>query len=203
MTKIVATQVQKFDKKQAILNSALQLFVDQGFHATSTASIAKKAGVATGTLFHHFPSKGKLLNQLFISVKQEFANDICHAVSNMENAGQDLKTDAEHLWQESIDWALCNPSKQRFFMQYSMSSEIDIAIRDQAMNTVLYFIGELMKKGQQQGIIADFPLALMLENCHGQYLAAIRYFTENPRLGNDCTQRKASFELFWRSMQAV
>lgn len=202
MTHTIVTKEQKPDKKQAILNSALHLFVEQGFHATSTASIAQKAGVATGTLFHHFPSKGELLNHLFISVKQEFANDICHAVSNMKNAGEDLKVDAELLWQQAIDWALCNPIKQRFFMQYSMSSEIDVAIREQAMNTVLYFIGELMKKGQQQKIIADFPLQLMLENCHGQYLAAIRYFTENPRWGYDSSHRKASFELFWRSMKA-
>lgn len=45
------------DKRQAILETALRLFVDQGFHGTSTASIAKQAGVATGTLFHHFPTK--------------------------------------------------------------------------------------------------------------------------------------------------
>ena len=48
------------DKKQAILHSALQLFVNKGFNATSTASIAKAAGVATGTLFHHFPTKNLL-----------------------------------------------------------------------------------------------------------------------------------------------
>ena len=47
----------KIDKKQAILDTALTLFVSQGFYATSTASIAKTAGVATGTLFHHFASK--------------------------------------------------------------------------------------------------------------------------------------------------
>ncbi|WP_257984928.1 TetR/AcrR family transcriptional regulator, partial [Shewanella sp. 11B5] len=56
------------DKKQAILHSALQLFVNKGFNATSTASIAKAAGVATGTLFHHFPTKKDIMNQLFLSI---------------------------------------------------------------------------------------------------------------------------------------
>ena len=60
------------DKKQAILDSALQLFVKKGFNATSTASIAKAAGVATGTLFHHFPTKKDIMSQLFLSIKQEF-----------------------------------------------------------------------------------------------------------------------------------
>jgi len=202
MTNTVDVASVKKDKKQAILDSALALFVEQGFHATSTASIAKKAGVATGTLFHHFPSKGALLDYLFISIKQAFADDISQALASMDNVGEDLKTDAEFLWQQAIDWALQNPLQQGFFLQYSMSSEIDDAIRDQAMNSVLYFIVALITKGQQQKIIANFPLPLMLENCHGQYLAAIRYFTENPQWGSDTAQRKASFELFWRAMKA-
>ncbi|WP_144210524.1 TetR/AcrR family transcriptional regulator [Shewanella donghaensis] len=190
------------DKKQAILDSALHLFVEQGFHGTSTASIAKHAGVATGTLFHHFKSKDDLLNHLFISIKQEFADDITQALSTMINTGKDLKTDAEYLWQQAINWALANPIKQRFFLQYSMSSDINSVTRDQAMNGILHFVVALIAKGQQQKIIADFPIALMLENCHGQYLAAIRYFTDNPQWGSDQSQRQASFELFWRSMKA-
>ncbi|MDO6618956.1 MULTISPECIES: TetR/AcrR family transcriptional regulator [unclassified Shewanella] len=202
MTQTVANKKPKVDKKQAILDSALQLFVEQGFHGTSTASIAKKAAVATGTLFHHFPSKDDLLNHLFVSIKQEFADDITQALSTFDNAGEDLKTDAEYLWQQAIDWALKHPIKQRFFLQFSMSSDIDAAIRGQAMNGILHFVVQLISKGQQQKIIADFPVALMLENCHGQYLAAIRYFTDNPQWGNDPSQRQASFELFWRSMKA-
>lgn len=202
MTKTVANKVQKKDKKQAILDSALGLFVEQGFHATSTASIAKNAGVATGTLFHHFPSKDDLLNHLFISIKQQFADDITDALASMDNAGKDLKTDAENLWQQAIDWALLQPVKQKFFLQYSMSADIDAEIRDQAMSSILNFLVVLIEKGQQQKIIADFPIALMLENCHGQYLAAIRYFTDNPEWGSDVKQRQASFELFWRSMKA-
>ncbi|GLS89515.1 TetR family transcriptional regulator [Psychromonas marina] len=201
ISKTVVNKVPKKDKKQALLDSALALFVDQGFHATSTASIAKKAGVATGTLFHHFASKDALLNHLFMAVKLEFAEDISQGILTRGQTGKDLKSDAEHLWQHAIDWALQNPIKQRFFLQYSMSSEVDATIREQAMNSVLHFVVVLIEKGQQQGIIADFPIPLMLANCHGQYLAAIRYFTDHPQWGDDVSQRQASFELFWRSMK--
>ncbi|MBW2185312.1 MAG: helix-turn-helix transcriptional regulator, partial [Deltaproteobacteria bacterium] len=43
----------KIEKRKQILGSALELFAEQGFRGTSTAEIAKHAGVATGTLFHH------------------------------------------------------------------------------------------------------------------------------------------------------
>ncbi|RPA55890.1 TetR/AcrR family transcriptional regulator [Shewanella vesiculosa] len=186
------------DKKQAILDSALQLFVKKGFNATSTASIAKAAGVATGTLFHHFPTKKDIMSQLFLSIKQEFATNM---ISNTDFSG-DIEQDANTLWQKAIDWAIAQPLKQLFFLQYSMSADIDADVRKQTMNSILGFVVELIEQGKQQQIIADFPNALLLENCHGQYLAAIRFFTDNPNLGDDDAHRNASFRLFWQAMKA-
>lgn len=190
------------DKRQAILDTALALFVSQGFHGTSTASIAKQAGVATGTLFHHFPSKESLMESLmeslFLTIKQEFAD----ALLLNTHKGSDLKHNALQLWQSAIDWSLDNPVKQLFFQQYSMSPMIAAKVRDQAMNSILGFISELIKQGQMMGLIAHYPVELMLENCHGQYLAATRFFIDNPHLGTDKTYRDASFEQFWKAMQA-
>ena len=49
------------EKKQSILDASLKLFVENGFHGTSTAEIAKTAEVATGTLFHYFKTKEELI----------------------------------------------------------------------------------------------------------------------------------------------
>ncbi|RTR40033.1 TetR/AcrR family transcriptional regulator [Shewanella canadensis] len=186
----------KPDKKQTILDTALTLFVSQGFYATSTASIAKQAGVATGTLFHHFPSKDELMNHLFLTIKQEFANEI---QAQIKDSG-DLKQDAEHLWCSAIQWAMDNPLKQEFFQQYSMSPSIAIEIREQAMNGILGFMGALLLQGQTQGLLASYPLTLMQDNCHGQYLAATRYFLDNPCKWQEPEHKEASFALFWNAM---
>jgi AcrR family transcriptional regulator len=195
--KTVTPDRQATDKRQAILDSALALFVEQGFHATSTASIARAAGVATGTLFHHFPSKEALLASLFLGIKQEFADYL------LQHTGRSgiLKQDANDLWQAAIDWSLAQPPKQAFFQQYSQAPGLDPTIRAQAMHEILGFIGELIAQGQQAGLLADYPLELMLENCHGQYLAATRFFVDRPELGRDDNYRQASFELFWRAMR--
>lgn len=59
------------NKKDRILASSLRLFVAQGIDATSTASIAEDANVATGLLFHHFGNKETLIKNLYIvSVKR-------------------------------------------------------------------------------------------------------------------------------------
>ncbi|MCL1146358.1 TetR/AcrR family transcriptional regulator [Shewanella marinintestina] len=188
----------RIDKKQAILDTALTLFVSQGFYATSTASIAKQAGAATGTLFHHFSSKDELMNYLFLSIKQEFADAIQAQISQTD----DLRADALHLWQVAIDWAMTNPLKQEFFQQYSMSPSIPAAIRQQAMNGILSFMGELIQHGQKTGELANYPLSLMQESCHGQFLAATRFFLDNPETWDDELHKQASFSMFWNAMKA-
>lgn len=45
----------------ALRDAALELFVTHGYSATSTASIAERAGVSEMTLFRHFPTKDALL----------------------------------------------------------------------------------------------------------------------------------------------
>ncbi|MBW8182523.1 TetR/AcrR family transcriptional regulator [Shewanella nanhaiensis] len=187
----------KPDKKQAILDTALTLFVSQGFYATSTASIAKQAGVATGTLFHHFPSKDELMNHLFISIKQEFADAI---IVSITDSGE-LEQDAQRLWYAAIQWAMDNPLKQEFFQQYSMSPSIPLEIREQAMNSILSFMGSLMQQGQALGLFASYPLDLMQDNCHGQYLAATRYFLDNPDKWQLPAHKEASFAMFWNAMR--
>lgn len=45
----------------ALQQAALELFVKHGYAATSTAAIAKRAGVTEMTLFRHFPTKAALV----------------------------------------------------------------------------------------------------------------------------------------------
>jgi AcrR family transcriptional regulator len=51
--------------RQRLIRAALELFTTRGYHDTTTAEIAKKAGVAEGTIYRHFLSKQQLLNELY------------------------------------------------------------------------------------------------------------------------------------------
>ncbi|HUL03283.1 MAG TPA: TetR/AcrR family transcriptional regulator [Gemmatimonadales bacterium] len=51
--------------RQRLVRAALELFTAQGYHATTTPQIARKAGVAEGTIYRHFTSKQHLLNELY------------------------------------------------------------------------------------------------------------------------------------------
>lgn len=45
----------------AILDASWDLFNEYGYHETTTRQISQQAGVATGTVFSHFPSKAEIL----------------------------------------------------------------------------------------------------------------------------------------------
>lgn len=47
----------KEEKRACAIASAQELFFEQGYARTTLAQIAKNAGLSTGTLFNHFPTK--------------------------------------------------------------------------------------------------------------------------------------------------
>lgn len=49
------------DKQTRILEAAIEMFAEKGYSYTSTSEIAKKAGVAEGTIFCHYKTKKELL----------------------------------------------------------------------------------------------------------------------------------------------
>ncbi len=48
-------------RKNEILDTALELFANEGFHATSISKIANKAGISKGLLYNYFESKEDLI----------------------------------------------------------------------------------------------------------------------------------------------
>lgn len=59
------TQEERSERSRtAILDAALDLFSHQGFRATSIRDVAGKAGVSTGSVYHHFRDKEALFTTL-------------------------------------------------------------------------------------------------------------------------------------------
>jgi|SRR6056297_343580 len=52
-------------KKENIIDTAIQLFAEKGFHNTSISKIAEAAGVSKGLMYNYFDSKEDLLKHIF------------------------------------------------------------------------------------------------------------------------------------------
>ena len=60
--------MEKRNKKQKILEAALELFSIQGFEATSVSQIADAVGIRKASLYSHFESKQAILDALVKNV---------------------------------------------------------------------------------------------------------------------------------------
>ncbi|HWR43709.1 TetR/AcrR family transcriptional regulator [Sporomusa sp.] len=59
-----------------ILNAAEPLFYSKGYHETAISDIAKKLGVAQGTIYYYFKSKEELLEALINRVLSDYISKI-------------------------------------------------------------------------------------------------------------------------------
>src|ERR1700743_2509681 len=107
------------DKRAAILRAATKTIAEDGVGA-STASIAKAAAVAEGSLFRYFPDKDKLLNELYRELKLDMRSAM---IAGFPLTGS-LRKRVQHIWNAYVTWGLESPAKRRAMMQLSVSERI-------------------------------------------------------------------------------
>jgi TetR/AcrR family fatty acid metabolism transcriptional regulator len=53
------------DKREAILDAAIQVFAQRGYHGSRVSDIAREAGIAYGLVYHYFRNKEEILRSIF------------------------------------------------------------------------------------------------------------------------------------------
>lgn len=79
--------------------------------------IAKQAGVANGTLFHHYKTKDELIIALYVSVKKQMTD--CASVDNTPDLS--LKETCRRFYINALNWGLDNGTEFRFLQQFMNS----------------------------------------------------------------------------------
>jgi len=103
-------------KQAALLDAAVLTLAESGLSAT-TASIAKRADVAVGTLFTYFPSKEQLLNDVYLMLKADMATVL---LADYPQDG-DFRTQIMHVWRSYTEWSLRNPAGKRVLRLLTVS----------------------------------------------------------------------------------
>ena len=70
------------ESKHKIMEAAFKLIAKNGYEATSTALIAKTAGVSKGLLYNYFTSKEELVKALVLGAMQEGDELIAELISD-------------------------------------------------------------------------------------------------------------------------
>jgi AcrR family transcriptional regulator len=90
-TERVEEQLQ--DKRDRILQAVRQIVSEVGFRGAQVAMVAEAAGVATGTVYRHFPSKGELFAQA-LALNAQHEVDVVAAVAAAEGSAASRLADA-------------------------------------------------------------------------------------------------------------
>jgi AcrR family transcriptional regulator len=83
--------------RERLVRSAAALIEEGGYAAASVVAVSERAGVATGALYRHFPSKAELFAELF------------RAVCDREAAAMEAESDVESVLITFAERALRNP----------------------------------------------------------------------------------------------
>ena len=66
MSEVKPKQAQARGGKDVILESAVANFQKLGYHGTSMRDIARDAGITVASIYHHFPSKQEILQDIMV-----------------------------------------------------------------------------------------------------------------------------------------
>ncbi|WP_430539449.1 TetR/AcrR family transcriptional regulator [Listeria rocourtiae] len=145
----VAEQDKKMSEKQKkIVAAAIELFAERGFAATSTSEIAKRAGVAEGTIFRHYKTKKDLLSSITVPIMIESVAPFLaqtFVAEVFEQEYPDFRTFLITLIKNRFEFVRENTQVIKIYMQEMLYHE---EIRDQFSRVFMVHV-----KGQFDGII--------------------------------------------------
>jgi AcrR family transcriptional regulator len=180
------------DKKEAILAAAAELVAALGTSAP-TAKIARKAGVAEGTLFTYFPDKDALLAALFLDIEGDLAKALLADVPT----GLPPRERIRHMWDRLIDWSAANPARRKALKQLKVSDRIGAESRRCGETLFADFkavLGEALAGRGGEAQSADYVGAVL------NALAEITldFIAREPRRYDH--HRALGFETFWKAI---
>ena len=183
------------DKRTAIMDAALKLFTERGFHGTSTAQISKDAGVATGTLFNYFPTKEDLINNLYFEVKGRLSACIKEGLDSEATFEARMKM----LWSNFISCGVNKPEEFHFIGQFSSSPYITKITREEAMKEY-EFIRALVEEGFRNGEIGNYSMELAMMILYQSSRAVVSLILDTGHLQDTDEIIEEGFEILWRGL---
>jgi AcrR family transcriptional regulator len=189
----------EYEKRhQAILNAAMRLFNAKGYAATTTASIAKEAGVTEKTMYRHFKNKEVLFGACVLAITEDIDRLWKNARERTE--GDDLGY-LKAMARSFVEFLIHNPHKSMFLVHlysYRVVPELDEGFKaavEQRLRETEKVIQALQEKGTIKSSMHPRVLAGLFV---GQYFTMVFM---NEFLGPDLFNPDTAMELMVKTME--
>ena len=160
------------DKRSDVLQAALELIAERGFHDAPMAEIAEKAGVAAGTIYRYFENKEVLITRLH----QELEEEISTVLLKDYPIQRPLRERFLYLIRGLLRYFIAHPLHFRYMEQY-MNSPYGISLhRDRVFGKSgrQEIIMEVFATGVEHQVIKALPKAVLFSLAFGPMLWLLR-----------------------------
>ncbi|WP_338470985.1 TetR/AcrR family transcriptional regulator [Niallia sp. XMNu-256] len=96
------------DTKEQILNTALQLFAERGYHKTKVSDIVKAVGVAQGTFYWHFKSKEMIALEVIKNGQEKLLQFIAQGYRQEDGTVEDAVAASKKLFEDFFTFSKNN-----------------------------------------------------------------------------------------------
>ncbi|MEW6079087.1 MAG: TetR/AcrR family transcriptional regulator [Thermodesulfobacteriota bacterium] len=121
MKTLNATHVNSPVRQRQIIEAALACFTEKGFPATSIADICRKAGASTGSVYHHFKSKGRLAAAIYLEGIRDYQTGMIDILSKQQTAREGIFA----IVRFHLTWVKEHPEWARFLFQKRHAEYMD------------------------------------------------------------------------------
>jgi TetR/AcrR family fatty acid metabolism transcriptional regulator len=138
------------DKYQRILEAAVRVFAENGYHESTISQIAREAGVADGTIYLYFKSKDDILVHFFQFKTRQVFDGFREQVKRVDTTIDKLKNlIRRHLEEFQKDRFMAILYQAETHRTHRLAEE---QIREMAK---MYhdLVSEIIEQGQQEGAI--------------------------------------------------
>ena len=146
----IANKPRNHEKYDRILEAAIKVFAEKGFHQSTISQIARQAGVADGTIYLYFKNKDDILVHFFNSKTRHVFDKFRVAVRRADGAENKLRAlIRRHLeaFQADIHMAAVY---QAWTHQFQRVAEAQIK---EMAKMYLDIVSEIVELGQQEGTL--------------------------------------------------
>jgi AcrR family transcriptional regulator len=183
-------------KREAILDAALELFAERGFHGTAVPLVAKRANVGAGTVYRYFESKEALVNALYQREKQAFVMRL------IQNFPEDVppREKFRELWRRL--WAFANENqKSAIFLELHHHADYlddkSRALEELVMQPILEFV----RQSQQAQALKNVDPQLLIAVVYGAFIQVVKaVWLGQLKLSSDTLERAEA--CIWEAVRA-
>lgn len=143
-------------KRDAICETALDLFAEKGIEATTTREIAEQAGAAEGTLYRHFDGKDDLAQWLYQQCATQLEETLTDAVVDTSDPAARL----EALVRGVFDFYASKPASCTYLLS-ARQSGLGEDDPSEALPPPLRLFADALTAGVEEGAFRDTAAPLV------------------------------------------